>query len=291
MDLLATALKAAVKKASSRSRTPWFCSGPIDCLIVVLVVPDDCRQCADSAGAPESPRTPSMRLQATDLRSFRHRSPVFRCGLSGLRADVSAECRADVRFRTRGSRFAHTRGRQDLGPVLRVCGTSHAGLLLTNLTSDIDAVKSFFVSQAIATIIASVFLIVGAGVLLLMINWRLGLCVLAIVPFIAITFQLVLRRVRPLFQKAQEAIDWLNRVINESILGSALIRLLNTQQLEYAKFLAANTEAKDIRLWTWLFAGDPGDYVCRQSGDGDHSPGRRALRDRRHHEPGRFHRV
>ena len=127
--------------------------------------------------------------------------------------------------------------------------------LLTNLTSDIDAVK-LFVSQAIATIISSVFLIVGAGVLLLMINWRLGLCVLGIVPFIAITFQMVLRKVRPLFQKAQEAIDWLNRVINESILGSALIRLLNTQQLEYAKFLAANTEAEDIGLRTLrLFAG------------------------------------
>jgi ATP-binding cassette subfamily B protein len=36
--------------------------------------------------------------------------------------------------------------------------------LLTNLTSDIVAVK-LFVSQAIAIIIASVFLIVGAGVL------------------------------------------------------------------------------------------------------------------------------
>jgi ATP-binding cassette subfamily B protein len=127
--------------------------------------------------------------------------------------------------------------------------------LLTNLTSDIDAVK-LFVSQAIASIIASVFLIVGAGVLLLMINWRLGLSVLAIVPFIAITFQMVLRKVRPLFQKAQEAIDWLNRVINESILGSALIRLLNAQRLEYTKFLAANTEAKDIGLRTLrMFAG------------------------------------
>ena len=127
--------------------------------------------------------------------------------------------------------------------------------LLTNLTSDIDAVK-LFVSQAIASIISSLFLIVGAGILLLSINWRLGLSVLAIVPVIAITFQLVLRKVRPLFKKAQEAIDWLNRVINESILGAALIRLLNTQQLEYAKFLAANTEAKNLGLETLrLFAG------------------------------------
>ena len=119
--------------------------------------------------------------------------------------------------------------------------------LLTNLTSDVDGVK-LFVSQAIASIISSLFLIVGASILLLSINWRLGLAILGIVPFIAITFQLVLRKVRTLFKRGQEAIDWLNRVINESILGASLIRLLNTQQIEYQKFMQANSEARDIGL-------------------------------------------
>ncbi len=119
--------------------------------------------------------------------------------------------------------------------------------LLTNLTSDVDAVK-VFVSQAISSIISSLFLIVGASILLLSINWRLGLAILGVVPFIAITFQLVLRKVRALFRKSQEAIDWLNRVINESILGASLIRLLNTQQIESQKFLEANTEARDLGL-------------------------------------------
>src|SRR6202043_4237284 len=49
---------------------------------------------------------------------------------------------------------------------------------------------------------------------------------------------------------------WLNKVINESILGAALIRLLNSQHYEYEKFLAANTEARDISLSILrLFAG------------------------------------
>ncbi len=48
--------------------------------------------------------------------------------------------------------------------------------------------------------------------------------------------------------RAQEAIDWLNKVINESIIGSSLIRLLNSQTFEYEKFLAANTEARDIGM-------------------------------------------
>jgi ATP-binding cassette subfamily B protein len=119
--------------------------------------------------------------------------------------------------------------------------------LLTNLTSDVDGVK-LFVSMAIATIISSIFLIAGSSVLLLSINWRLGLGVLGIVPFIGITFYLALKKVRELFKKGQEAIDWLNRVINESILGATLVRLLNSQQTEYRKFVSANAEAKSVGL-------------------------------------------
>ncbi len=119
--------------------------------------------------------------------------------------------------------------------------------LLTNLTSDVDAVKNF-VSQAVASIISSIFLIVGASVLLLLIDWRLALAVLVIVPIIGGTFYVVLKRVRKLFTRSQEAIDRLNKVINESILGAALIRLLNSRHYEYQKFLGANNEAMSIGM-------------------------------------------
>jgi ATP-binding cassette subfamily B protein len=119
--------------------------------------------------------------------------------------------------------------------------------LLTNLTSDIDAVKTF-VSQAIAALISSAFLIIGASILLLLLDWRLGLAVLTVVPVIAGTFYYVLGRVRKLFTRSQEAIDSLNAVINESILGSALIRLLNSQQYEYQKFIESNTRAREIGM-------------------------------------------
>ena len=119
--------------------------------------------------------------------------------------------------------------------------------LLTHLTSDVDAIKTF-VSQAIASLISSVFLIIGASILLLSIDWPLGLAVLATLPVIGGTFFVVLGRVRKLFTRSQEAIDWLNKVINESILGAALIRLVNSQHYEYEKFLAANAQARDISL-------------------------------------------
>jgi ATP-binding cassette subfamily B protein len=130
-----------------------------------------------------------------------------------------------------------------------------AAKLLTNLTSDVDGVK-VFVAQAIASIISSVFLIVGASVLLLSINWRLGLSILGIVPVIGLSLFFVLSRVRKLFRKAQEAVDWLNRVINESILSASLIRILFTPHFEFQKFVAASSEAMSIGLSILrLFAG------------------------------------
>jgi len=119
--------------------------------------------------------------------------------------------------------------------------------LLSYLTSDIDAVK-MFVSQAVASIVSSIFIIAGTIVLLLTIDWKLALTVIAIIPIIGGTFFIVLKKVRILFRRGREIIDWLNKVINESILGAAIIRVINSQQVEYQKFLDASTEAKDVGI-------------------------------------------
>jgi len=129
------------------------------------------------------------------------------------------------------------------------------GKILTNLTADVDSIK-MFISQAIVSIVSSLFIIIGASILLITINWKLALCVMAIIPVIGGTFFFVLRKVRALFKESRAVIDWLNKVINESILGSALIRVINSQQLESNKFLAANTKAKEFGMGILsLFAG------------------------------------
>jgi ATP-binding cassette subfamily B protein len=119
--------------------------------------------------------------------------------------------------------------------------------LLTHLTSDIDSIK-MFVAQAVTSLISSLVIIIGASIMLLSINWKLGLAVMTIIPIIGLTFFIILGKVRALFKQSREVIDWLNKVINESILGAALIRVLNSQADEDTKFSAANSRAKEIGL-------------------------------------------
>jgi ATP-binding cassette subfamily B protein len=132
---------------------------------------------------------------------------------------------------------------------------SNPSKLLTNLTADVDSIK-MFVSQAIVSIASSIIIIIGACVLLFSINWKLALAVVAIVPIIGGAFFFVLKRVRVIFLQSRQVIDRLNKVINESILGAAIIRVINSQQLEYEKFLDANTKAKTLGMSILkLFAG------------------------------------
>lgn len=119
--------------------------------------------------------------------------------------------------------------------------------LLTNLTSDVDAIKNF-VAQAMASLISSVFVIIAASALLLWLNWRLASAVLLVLPLIGVTFFMVMGRVRKLYGQVQGVIDTLNRVLNENIVGAALVRLLDAQAREFGRFIGVNEQARAIGL-------------------------------------------
>lgn len=124
---------------------------------------------------------------------------------------------------------------------------SNPARLLTNLTSDIDSIK-MFVSMAVVALFSSIFIVIGASILLLTIDWKLALNVLVIIPVIIGAFGLVFGKLGALFRKSREVVDRLNKIITESIIGAALVRVVNAQMTEYNKFLEANTTARNISL-------------------------------------------
>ena len=119
--------------------------------------------------------------------------------------------------------------------------------LLTNLTSDIDAVK-LFVSQVIPTQVTSVVVILGTAAILLALDWHLASLVLLVIPLLGGTFFLLMRKLRPLFLQGRENIDRLNRVIRGNIVGAALIRVLDSGRGELDKFNQVNQQSRTLGL-------------------------------------------
>ncbi len=124
---------------------------------------------------------------------------------------------------------------------------SNPSKLLTNLTSDMDSIK-MFVSMAVVSLASSLFIVIGASALLISIDWQLALAVLIIIPIIIGAFMIVFRKLTSMFKKSREVVDRLNKIINESIMGAALVRVLNSQTTEYSKFMDANTQARNLGM-------------------------------------------
>jgi ATP-binding cassette subfamily B protein len=119
--------------------------------------------------------------------------------------------------------------------------------LLTNFTSDIDAIKAFVATSAPA-LISSIFVIFGATAMLLTMNWKLALAVLPVFPLMALSFFMLMRRVRKLFGEIQGIVDVMNRVLNENIVGAALIRLVDTTARELDRFADAAEQARAVGM-------------------------------------------
>lgn len=124
--------------------------------------------------------------------------------------------------------------------------TTHAKIL-TNFTSDVEAVK-MFLSFAIGITISSIVVIIGGAGLLISINWKLALAVLTILPLIGLLFGIVFSKLGPLFKKSQEIIDRFNTIISENIAGAAIVRVLDSGNTEDEKFKKQNDIAKSVGM-------------------------------------------
>ena len=243
--VMGRSLKTKEKTAQQRAGL-FSVLGPYKGIVIVLII----MALAGSAVNLLIPKIIARGIDAFSANNFNIKTVItqFLAAASGIfvftlvqgviQTFTSERVAKDLRTKVAG-KISH----QNYSYILK----SDPSKFLTNLTSDMDSVK-MFVSQAFVNIISSLFVIIGAAVLLITINWKLALAVLVIVPIIATAFFIVFRKVKVLFRKSREVIDALNRIINESILGSALIRVLNSQQPESQKFLEKNLESRDLGI-------------------------------------------
>ncbi len=119
--------------------------------------------------------------------------------------------------------------------------------LLTNLTSDVDNVKTF-ISQGVLVLFSAVVLLFGSAIMLISIDYKLAIPVILVIPALFLSFMFIFKTISQYFVKAQEVVDKLNLVINESVVGSRLVRVLNSQKAEVGKYDVINEEARGIGM-------------------------------------------
>jgi ATP-binding cassette, subfamily B, bacterial len=122
-----------------------------------------------------------------------------------------------------------------------------ASELITTFGSDVNNVRSI-ASQGLVYFLTAIILLIGSCIMLLITNWFLALIAISILPIVIVLFGFIFGRISPLFKKSQLNLSQINQVVNESIFGSSLVRVLNSQKWEEEKFKKVNGTARDISL-------------------------------------------
>lgn len=117
--------------------------------------------------------------------------------------------------------------------------------ILTIMLSDVNNVKGSFVQTLIAAV-TSVFMVIGSSFLMFSINKEIALLIVLTVPTIIVILFLLLKDKFKIFKYVQKARDSLNKVINENIKGSMLIRVFVAEKTEEGKFEKVNTKYKRL---------------------------------------------
>lgn len=126
------------------------------------------------------------------------------------------------------------------------------GRLMTRVTSDVQALYELFGSGMVA-IFGDVFTLAGIMIVMFVINWKLALLTLTVIPILlAVTFAFR-KKVRDLYRQTRSQISNLNGYLQENITGMRVVQLFGREDHNYNRFQEQNSALKNTYLDTIFF--------------------------------------
>ncbi len=111
--------------------------------------------------------------------------------------------------------------------------------LLTRVTSDIEQIRTF-VGTSLIQVIGGVVTLVSIAVILLVMNWKLALITLTVVPITAWLMARFVTRNNKLFRQVQEQLGDLNAVLQENLIGIRVVKAFVRESTERSRYTTLN---------------------------------------------------
>ena len=110
-----------------------------------------------------------------------------------------------------------------------------APTLVNRLTNDVNQLQ-FMVAMLIRLVIRAPFLCVGGMIMAFVLDWRLALIIVAVIPLFILTMTLIMKKGVPLYKRVQTHFDGMSRIIRENMSGVRVIRAFGKTQQENDRF-------------------------------------------------------
>ncbi len=147
-----------------------------------------------------------------------------------------------VIYRMRTELFAHLHNLS-----LSFFDTHKVGKLMSRVQNDVAQLQEL-VTQGILSLITSLLTLVGISVVMISMNWRLGLIMLAIVPVLVLGVWIWQKYARRAFIRVRTAIATVNSQLQEDIAGVRVVQSLSRERENMGQFDQVNRAHLDANV-------------------------------------------
>ena len=148
--------------------------------------------------------------------------------------------------------YCAARASQGFGTVLRsemfrhINTLSHGEIdqigtpsLITRITNDVNQLQ-LAVAMLIRLVVRAPFLVIGATVMALLLDWKLACIFFVAAPLMALVLYLVMSRSIPFYRIIQKKLDRISLITRENLSGVRVIRAFSRQEKEKERFAQAS---------------------------------------------------
>ena len=128
------------------------------------------------------------------------------------------------------------------------------GRLVTRVVSDIETIANFF-TQGVFMIVSDILKMLVVIVVMFVMNWRLALIALAVLPILVYATKVFQVAIKATFQDVRNQVANLNGFVQERLTGMKIVQLFSREQIEYENFKEINNKHKKAHVKTvWYYS-------------------------------------
>jgi ATP-binding cassette subfamily B protein len=131
---------------------------------------------------------------------------------------------------------------------------NRAGVIISRLTNDIEAID-MLVTDGVTTLVQSTLMLAGTAVLLVILDWRLALATLAVIPFMSIATVMFRSRSARAYPAVRERLGLVTATLAEDIAGMRMVQAFTREEVAMQNFEEVTGRYRESNMQTVLLNG------------------------------------
>jgi ATP-binding cassette subfamily B protein len=131
---------------------------------------------------------------------------------------------------------------------------TRAGVIISRLTNDVEAIDQL-VTDGVTSLVQNTLTLVGTAILLFILDWRLALATLAVIPLMSIATAIFRTRSTRAYRAVRERLGLVTATLAEDIAGMRIVQAFTREDANARNFKAVAERYRDSNMETVVLNG------------------------------------